>query len=648
MSIRLSPLQAVAAALALASAASSFAGEAGPRRRVATPDDTAAARVIVKYRAGSTLMQAQSASVAVKPLHAATMSARVGLALKDRWVLGERTQSISAQGVTAAELARRLAAQPEVEWAEPVRRKVATATLPGDPYYADGQTTITPTVGQWYLRAPTSTFVSAINAVGAWSITTGSSAVTVAVLDTGVRFDHPDFLRSSGNSQLYKGYDFIADVDTAADGGGRDADATDPGDYSTASDSCGAGPSSWHGTQTASIVGAASDNGVGMASVGRGVRVLPVRVLGKCGGWDDDIQAGMLWAGGLSSDPVSNSHPAQVINMSLGGSGSCSSSYKDVISRLNAAGVTVVVSAGNEGGAVGTPANCSGAIAVGGLRHAGTKVGYSDLGPQIAISAPAGNCVNETGACLYPILTATNSGATTAIASTYTDSFDYAVGTSFASPQVAGAAALMLSIDPTLTPARIRSVLQSTARAFPTTGGSSGTATCRSGAAVDECYCTTSTCGAGMLDVSAAVAAVAAVSPPTVSISASSLTPTPGDSVTLTASATAYGGRSIAGYAWSVTEGGTLAALSGSTIGSSATVATSAAGNVTVQVVVTDTDGGSTTQSVTLTVGAVGSGSGSDSGGSGGGGFAPAWLALLALAAAISGRARRAPRSPVA
>ena len=69
----------------------------------------------------------------------------------------------------------------------------------------------------------------------------------------------------------------------------------------TASDSCGAKNSSWHGTQVAGLIGAATDNGIGMASVGRKVMVLPVRVLGKCGGFDDDIIAGMRWAAGLAN-----------------------------------------------------------------------------------------------------------------------------------------------------------------------------------------------------------------------------------------------------------------------------------------------------------------------------------------------------------
>jgi len=366
-----------------------------------------------------------------------------------------------------------------------------------------------PAAGQWYLRAPDATIVSAVNAVGAWDVTRGSSAITVAVLDTGVRFDHPDLA-----SKLYPGYDFIDDITTANDGNGRDANAADPGDWTNA-DECNPGEpasdSSWHGTQVSGLVAAAGDNGIGMAGTGGKVMVLPVRVLGRCGGYDSDIIAGMRWAAGVSRDPVVNPHPAKVINVSLGSQGSCDLNYQDLMTELTAAKVTVVAAAGNDIGlAVGVPANCPGVIAVTGLRHDGTKAGYSSLGPEAAISAPAGNCVNTNGACLYPLLTTTNTGTTGPAANTYSDGYNASLGTSFASPIVAGTVALMLSVDSTLTPAKIRSILRSTARPFPTTGGDAGLATCQAPSSLEQdyCYCTASTCGAGMLNAAAAVSLV--------------------------------------------------------------------------------------------------------------------------------------------
>src|SRR5262249_31854041 len=154
---------------------------------------------------------------------------------------------------------------------------------------------------------------------------------------------------------------------------------------------------------------------------------------------------------------------------------------------------------------------------VAGLRHIGTKTGFSSLGPEVTIAAPGGNCVNtgDTDPCLYPILAASNTGTKGPVASTYTDSFHPSLGTSFSAPLVAGTVALMLSQRPTLTPAQVTSLLKTTARAFPTSGSSGSVLQCHAptSTAQDECYCTTTTCGAGMLDAAAAVASVRAVVP---------------------------------------------------------------------------------------------------------------------------------------
>jgi serine protease len=209
--------------------------------------------------------------------------------------------------------------------------------------------------------------------------------------------------------------------------------------------------------------------------------------------------------------------------MSLGGPGACFADYADAVSEITAAGVVIVVAAGNSAGhALTAPANCSGVIAVAALRHVGSKVGFSDLGLDVAISAPGGNCVNITAGspCLYPILSTSDTGTTTPVGSTYTDSFKPSVGTSFSAPLVSGTAALILSVQPGLTPQQVRQVLQATARPFPTSGGDNGDGTpvpqCTvpqfdsSGTPVDQlqCYCTTYTCGAGMLDAGAALSAL--------------------------------------------------------------------------------------------------------------------------------------------
>ena len=621
--------------------------ERGPRlQALAAPaqgEDPNNARVIVKYRAGSAL--ARAAGMAGRAQHAGRLGARLALPLADGRPLGPHSQGLRAMGLSSRQLVARLQAQPDVEWAVVDQRRSITGVLPNDPYYAGNQTSITPTVGQWYLRPPDNTLVSAINAEGAWAITTGSSSITVAVLDTGVRFDHPDLA-----GKLWPGYDFVRGS-ASGDGDGQDADASDPGDWTTASSSCGEASSSWHGTQVAGLIGAASDNGIGMASVGRKVMVLPVRVLGQCGGFDSDIQAGMLWAAGLSSDPVPNPHPAKVINISLGSPTACGS-YQPIIDQLTAAKVTVVVAAGNSIGlVVNSPANCQGVITVAGVRHAGTKVGYSSLGPQVSLAAPAGNCVNiDGGPCLYPLLTTGNAGTTSPGANTYSDSTKSSLGTSFAAPLVAGTAALMLSVDPALAPAQIKAVLQASTRAFPTTGGADAkVVACQAPSSVEqlECYCTTSTCGAGLLDAGAAVTSVqVAMLAPTAVIQALAVPVTVGSTVMLDGrGSSAALGRSLVRYQWAIA-GGDLAAasLTGATDGNSATLSAIAPGAVRVSLTVTDNTGASRSAETTLTVAAAPvvvtpPATGGGGGGGGGGAMGRGWM--LGLASAIGLLARR-------
>jgi serine protease len=302
----------------------------------------------------------------------------------------------------------------------------------------------------------------------------------------------------------------------------------------------------------------------------------------------------------------------------------------------------VVVAAGNDAGlAVAEPANCPGAIAVAGVRHAGSKVGYSNLGPQVAIAAPAGNCVNVgTGEpCLYPLLTTDNTGTKAPSTNTYSDSYNSALGTSFASPIVAGTVGLMLSVDPSLTPARVKTLLQSTARVFPVTGSSDTTVVaCKAPSATEqlECYCTTTTCGAGLLDAGKVVTQVQAALAvlPTAAFTVSNASPTAGASVTLDAGgSSAITGRSIASYQWQITTGGSLASFTGAIDGKVASLATSAAGSVVVTLTVTDNQGSSRSTSQSLTVAAAPVVTPpAASGGSGGGAMGWPWLAGLALA----------------
>jgi serine protease len=611
------------------------------------------ARVIVKFKADSSAMRALSvaSSAQAAPQQAQALSQRVGLALSDGQALSARSQLVKASGLSSADLAARLSALSDVEYAVPDGRRRAFAA-PNDPLYAGGPG-VSPSAGQWYLRTSSSTMVSAINAETAWALTTGSSSVVVAVLDTGIRADHPELA-----SKLLPGYDFISDAATANDGGGRDSDPSDPGDWITSAEDasgdfagCGAEDSSWHGTQTAGLVGASTNNGVGMASIGRDVKVLPVRVLGKCGGADSDIIAAMRWAAGFTVPGVTtNPNPAKVLSLSLGGEGSCSLAYKDAITELTTAGVVVVAAAGNDGLAVNVPANCPGVVGVAGVRHTGTKVGYSSLGPEVTIAAPAGNCVNTTGACLYPILTTTNAGTTGPGASTYSDGSNTSLGTSFSTPLVAGTLGLMFSADPALTPARAISALKSTARAFPTTGAGTGILACHAPNATaqsGECYCTTATCGAGLLDAGAAVAAVAQA---VARIDAGSGSVAAGSTITLSGSgSSAPVGHAITGYQWALTAGSNIASFTSATNAASATVATTAAGSFTVSLTVTDDAAHQATSTASVTVTAASTpttpSASAPSGDSGGGALGWPWLAgLLAAVLALRGpHGRRRP-----
>jgi serine protease len=511
----------------------------------ASAADASNARVIVGYRDGAALATAHpwrpgapAAEVqAAAQRRAQGLARRAGLALTTGRSIGQRAQVLTARGVDSATLARRLAADPDVAWAVVDHRRRALA-LPNDPLLSAGpavnlQTqTGGPVVGQWYLREPTELFRSSTNAQAAWARSTGAGVV-VAVLDTGVLGNHADLA-----GQVLAGYDFVRDTAYSNDGDGRDGDASDPGDWITAAEDasgpykdCGQQDSSWHGTHVAGIIAASTNNGIGMAGLAHGAKVLPVRVLGKCGGYDSDITAGMLWAAGIDQAGLPGSTaPAKVLNLSLGGDGSCTAAYQDAIASVTGRGAVVVAAAGNSvGRAVGTPANCPGVIGVAGVRHAGSKVGFSDLGPEIAIAAPGGNCVNiEPGTpCLYPILTTSNSGlrGPATGGSIYTDSFNISVGTSFATPMVAAAAALILAARPDLSPAQVKSVLQSSARAFPSSGADNGAdptpvAQCQPPSSQEQlqCYCVTGLCGAGLLDVDRALTAAEALPRPVVPV----------------------------------------------------------------------------------------------------------------------------------
>lgn len=585
-----------------------------PAKAAETPE----ARVIVKLKSASPLKQIQAAG------RVQTLGQRIGIAAQLINQPTPDTQVMRASGISSEALAARLAQESDVAYAVPDRIKTIRA-LPNDPLLSH----------QWYLQAPSSTQPAATGAQNAWNLTPGSTSVVVAVVDTGVRFDHEDLV-----AKLLPGYDFIANDLLSGDSDtGRDADANDPGDYLSSADLantalrtlCGnptsTHASSWHGTQVAGIVGAETNNSRGIAGIGGATRILPVRALGKCGGYDSDIIAGMRWAAGLSVSGVpANPNPAKVINLSLAGSGSCSAAYADAIAEIRAAGVLIVAAAGNETGAVEEPANCAGVLGVAGIRHVGTKVGYSSFGPEVGISAPAGNCVNVgTGQpCLYPFINTINLGTTSPTTNGYTGINAVTIGTSFAVPLVSGTAALMLAANPGLGEAELAHRLKRTSNPFPTDASLSA---CPTVTTDGQCNCTTTTCGSGMLNTAAAVAAALdgnAVNPTAVI----SLPDSPVKNTSLSlgsGSSSAAPGASLVSWHWSQLAGPATGSFGADT--PSTTFTAPVAGDYILRLAITDSAGRTGVQDVTLSVlDAAPRSSG------GGGGGAPDLTSLAGLA----------------
>jgi serine protease len=525
-------------------------------------------------------------------------------------------------GADVATVLEKLRADPAVAFAEVDEHRYPHA-LPNDPLFVPTATAS----GQWYMLTPSAATptsdAAATDAVSAWGITQGSSGTVIADIDSGIRFDHPDLLRAGFGGRLLPGYDFVgqdlnasnsAPLGTylvANDGDGWDPDPSDPGDWIDSTDlmnttvfpskNCSVENSSWHGTRVMGVLGALTNNDVGIAGMTWNPYLLPVRALGKCGGLDSDIIAGIMWSVGMpvfdeSGNPVpANPYPADIINLSLGGTGgSCPSDYTSLITQLTGMGVLVVASAGNESGPVDIPGNCPGVLAVAGLRNVGTKVGYSSLGPEVGIGAPAGNCVNVTAGspCLRSIDTTVNEGLTTPAANGYTDQTNSNLGTSFAAPIVSGTAALMRAVNANLTPPQLIARLKASATPYPQPAG---LAQCVAGSSSSvECACTTGTCGAGMVNAFSAVKAalhpISAVKIPAGYI---------GGAGTFDASGSvAACGATIASYAWS--KSGAVIVNNGAT---SAQVNITASGMGTLSLVVTDSAGNTDTAVVNFTAG---------------------------------------------
>jgi len=435
-------------------------------------------RIIVKYKdeaapvavkAGKVSAAAAQAAQVAAPLSSARKAVldragqQFGFLMKEshriatgaRVIKLDRRVTLGDAAKVAAELAAR---DPNVEYAEPDRIMRPLLT-PNDSMYSQ----------QWDYFETT----GGMNVPAAWDKSTGAG-IRVAVIDTGYR-PHADL-----SGQILAGYDFISDATIANDGGGRDSDASDPGDW-TAAGECGAGEpasnSSWHGTHVAGTIAALTNNGTGVAGIAYGAKIVPVRVLGKCGGYTSDIADGIIWASGGTVSGVPNiAARAQVINMSLGGGGACDTTTQNAINGARSRGTVVVVAAGNESqnASNSSPANCSGVITVAATNRSGGRASYSNYGTIVDVAAPGG----DSGAAILSTLNAGTKGPGA-------DSYAGYMGTSMATPHVAGVVALMLSKNSALTPDDVEARLKSSVRAFPASCSGCGAGIVNASAAVD-------------------------------------------------------------------------------------------------------------------------------------------------------------------
>jgi serine protease len=415
--------------------------------RAAMVPQVGTSRMAIAARAG------QQLGITMKAIHSTSTGANIFQL--------DRKMAVADVAKLAAELKARDAS---VEYAEP-DRILQALMVPTDARYNE----------QWhYFEAN-----GGLRLPAAWDNSTGAG-VTVAVIDTGYR-PHADLAGA-----MLPGYDFISNATMANDGGGRDSDATDMGD-SMYANQCGIGRpaqnqnSSWHGTHVAGTIAARTSNGIGVAGVAFNAKIVPARVLGKCGGYTSDIADAIIWSsGGTVSGVPANANPARVINMSLGGPGACDTTTQTAINGARTRGTIVIVAAGNDNtDASGfTPANCVGVTTVAAVNRSGGRSYYSNYGAIVDVAAPGGDTRVSGGG----ILSTHNAGTSAPGA----DSYVFMQGTSMASPHVAGVAALMIAKKPTVTVAELETKLKSTARAFPAACSGCGTGIVDANAAVNS------------------------------------------------------------------------------------------------------------------------------------------------------------------
>jgi len=432
-------------------------------------------RLIVKYRPAAAPQPPAEAATArtvpAPPTQAleAARKTRLNQALGESTFLlaADRTTSFGARVVSLGRTARTdevqrlaqrlMAVDPEIEYAVP-DRFIYLAQAPNDPRYA----------AQWPLHDA----VSGVRAPGAWLVFNLAGAQDrrdrdfplVAIVDTGYRphvdLPKPDFIR-----------DYLTGSPIPLDTGdgrteGQCANVPSPS------------ASSWHGLTVEGIIAARLGNGIGIAGLAaQGAGIAHARVFGPCGGYLSDYVAAIHDAVDFRN---ARGQRVRVINLSQAGAAPCELPLQAEVSRAVAAGVVVVASAGNNAAEAlsSSPANCQGAIAVAATDRDGNLAYYSNHGPGLTLAAPGGD--SYTHAFSDGVLSTWLNLPGTEPTGQQASDYNYVQGTSFSAPHVSAAAALMVNLDPTLTPAQVQKILASTARPVP--------GNCPGG------------CGAGLLD----------------------------------------------------------------------------------------------------------------------------------------------------
>ncbi|WP_291009755.1 S8 family serine peptidase [Hydrogenophaga sp.] len=469
-------------------------------------------RLLIRYRTGIKMGAAAAAAGDTEHAQAAVQVTRSASLAGERKMHYLKSVSPSLhvatleQPVSVAEaraMMQRLQADPAVLDVM-IDQRAKPHLVPNDPYFTGRD--------QWHLQ-PSSVIPGGLNVNTAWDRSTGSGVV-IAILDGGY-VTHADLLPN-----VLPGYDFVSADDpasyggnaywTANDGNARDSIALDPGDWVTQADVddgfCDqvTPESTWHGSHVAGLAGAVGNNNQSGLGVAFGAKILPVRVLGRCGGYVSDILTGARWAAGLAVPNLSlNPFPARILNMSLGLPGTCTSTIQSVIDEVRSRDVSIVASAGNDGNTlISVPANCLGVFAVTAHTREGDNADYANVGLGVRISAAGGGLntiLLEQPGTPRDIVSTGNAGLTVATS----DADLLLSGTSMAAPQVAGVLALLAAARPDLPMSTLESFVVSSARAFPAGG-----------------YCATNPqglpsgfCGSGLLDADAAMAVALGYAP---------------------------------------------------------------------------------------------------------------------------------------